>query len=244
MGAMAALPVLDDAPSSPFPPASRAWREPNGLLCAGGDLSVERLLRAYRRGIFPWYMPGEPILWWCPNPRCVFDTATLRAAPRLRRWLRRSSWQVRADLAFAAVIDGCAAPRDGDGATWISAEMRAAYVELHRVGVAHSIEVRDGVDLVGGLYGVALGRMFFAESMFSARSNGSKVALLALARRLAQWGFPLIDAQVPNRHLTSLGAQLMPRPAFIDRVAELTARPEPLGPWTERFGGLAATEMG
>ena len=181
------LPRLGADPDSPFPPLRSALREPDGLLAVGGDLSPARLLNAYRHGIFPWFSPGEPILWWSPDPRVVFDTAAFRLSRRFRRELRRSEWTLSADTDFAAVMRACAdIPRAGqDGGTWIGEEMLAAYGELHRLGHAHSIEVRDGGQLVGGLYGVAIGRMFFGESMFSAASGGSKLALAALARTLA-----------------------------------------------------------
>lgn len=227
-----------------FPPASQALDDPNGLLAVGGDLSVPRLLAAYRAGVFPWYSHGQPILWWTPDPRMVFRTDGLRLSSRFRRRLRASTWIVRADTAFDAVIDACAhIPRDGQRGTWITPAMRRAYSNLHRLGHAHSIEVFDGERLVGGLYGVSMGAMFFAESMFSAESGGSKVALAALAHRLRAWEWPLIDAQVENDHLSSLGAQAMPRPEFLKRVAALVASPWPPGAWTARFGTLNASAL-
>lgn len=232
-----------------FPPAEGAMREPNGLLAVGGDLSVPRLLAAYRAGVFPWYSHGQPILWWTPDPRMVFRTDGVRLSSRFRRALRASPWIVRADTGFDAVIDACAnTPRAGQRGTWITPAMRRAYSTLHRLGHAHSIEVfdagqSDGERLVGGLYGVAIGAMFFAESMFSADSGGSKVALAALARRLAVWEWPLIDAQVENDHLVSLGATTMPRREFLARVAPLVASPWPPGPWTARFGTLNASTL-
>lgn len=231
-------------PGSPFPPAGEALQEPDGLLAVGGDLSPARLLEAYRNGIFPWYSEGQPILWWSPATRMVFRPEAVHLSRRFRRSLRNSDWTVRADTAFAAVIDACAAPRgrDNDGA-WILPEMRAAYRELHRLGHAHSIEVFAGELLVGGLYGVAIGRMFFAESMFSARSGGSKAALGALALKLREWGWPLFDAQLDNRHLRSLGAEAWPRPRFLAEVARLVAEPGPPGPWTARFGTLPAATL-
>lgn len=234
--------ILDD--DLAFPPASQAMREPNGLLAVGGDLSVPRLLAAYRAGIFPWYSHGQPILWWTPDPRMVFRTDGVRLSSRFRRGLRASTWTVRADTAFDAVIDACAhIPRAGQRGTWITPAMRRAYSTLHRLGHAHSIEVFDGERLVGGLYGVAIGAMFFAESMFSAESGGSKIALAALARRLHAWEWPLIDAQVENDHLASLGATTMPRAEFLARVAPLVASPWPPGPWTARFGTLNAAAL-
>lgn len=220
------LPWLGDAPDAGFPSPESALREPDGLLAVGGDLSPIRLLDAYRRGIFPWFSEGEPPLWWCPDPRAVFRTDRVATSRRFRRSLRRSTWQVRADADFGRVVAACAdIPRRGQGGTWITAEMQDAYVELHRLGHAHSIETYDGEELVGGLYGVAIGRMFFGESMFSARPDGSKVALAALAHVLHARGWPLIDAQVGNAHLETLGVEFWPRPRFLDAVAELTAAP-------------------
>ncbi|MET0892798.1 MAG: leucyl/phenylalanyl-tRNA--protein transferase [Pseudoxanthomonas sp.] len=234
--------LLDPDPDSPFPPASQALREPDGLLAMGGDLRPARLLNAYRQGIFPWYSDGQPLLWWTPDPRMVLFTDAVRLSSRFRRGLRSSPWQVRADTAFADVVAACAmAPRPGQDGTWITAEMQAAYLELHRLGHAHSVEVFDGGRLVGGIYGVAIGRMFFGESMYSGASGGSKVALAALAHRLRGWGWPLIDAQVENPHLLTLGAESLPRPVFLAWVQELTARPGTKGRWTDRFGCLPAS---
>lgn len=219
------VPWLEHDANAPFPPVSRALREPNGLLAAGGDLSVARLLRAYAHGAFPWFMPGEPILWWSPDPRCVFRTDAMHVPRRLARTLRKLPWRVEANRRFAAVIDACAAPRDGHGGTWITAEMRRAYLALHAAGHAHSVEVLAGDRLVGGLYGVAVGRAFFAESMYSAERHASKVALLALAARLAALGRPLIDAQVASLHLYTLGAELMPRAEFAEACGVLCRTP-------------------
>ena len=246
MAAMTSRPfLLGDDPHAPFPPAERALRRPDGLLAVGGDLSPPRLLAAYRNGIFPWYSRGDPILWWSPDPRAVFPTDAVRLSSRFRRELRRSRWQARADTAFDAVLDACATTaRPGQDGTWILPEMRLAYSRLHRLGHAHSIEVYDGGGvLVGGLYGVAVGRMFFGESMFSAHSGGSKVALAALARRLRGWGWPLLDAQVANPHLSSLGAQAWPRPRFLSEVARLVADPGREGAWTGAFGVLEAASL-
>ena len=240
------LPALSSDPTAPFPPARTARVDPDGLLAMGGDLSPARLINAYRHGIFPWYSHGQPILWWCPDPRTVFDTGQVRLSSKFRRQLRRSDWTVTADTAFAEVIRQCAAtPREGQDGTWITPEMIAAYDTLHRLGHAHSVEVFDGDDrLVGGLYGVAIGRMFFGESMYSAASGGSKVALAGLARQLSAWGWPLMDAQVENVHLLSLGAQLWPREAFLAQVENLTGLDAPAGPWTARFGRLPARDLG
>ena len=235
---------LGDDPHAPFPPVSHALREPDGLLAAGGDLSPTRLLDAYAHGIFPWYSEGQPILWWSPDPRMLFRSDGVHLSSRFRRSLRGSRWQACADTAFEAVIDACAGiPRAGQRGTWITPEMRAAYVALHRLGHAHSVEVFDDSRLVGGVYGVAIGRMFFGESMFSIASGGSKVALAALAQRLRQWGWPLIDAQVENAHLLRLGAQSWPRERFVGAIGELCRQPAAPGPWTDRFGRLPAAEL-
>lgn len=232
---------LDDASDAPFPPAETALRDPDGLLALGGDLSPVRLLNAYTGGIFPWFSEGQPLLWWSPDPRMVFRTDAVHLSSRFRRTLRQSAWTLRADTCFAAVVDACAAsPRPGQDGTWITAGMRDAYVELHRLGFAHSVEVFDGAQLVGGIYGVAIGRMFFGESMFSAASGGSKVALAGLAQHLAARGWPLIDAQVENEHLLSLGAEHWPRARFLDLVRAQVRLDEPAGSWTERFGDVAA----
>lgn len=242
------LPALGASPDAPFPPARHALAEPEGLLAMGGDLHPTRLLNAYRHGIFPWYSEGEPILWWCPDPRVVFRTESFRLSSRFRRDLRRSTWAIRADTAFADVLAACAdTPRRGQDGTWITPQMREAYLELHRLGHAHSIEVFDregpGGRLVGGLYGVAVGRMFFGESMVSLASGGSKAAFGALSYRLREWGWPLIDGQVENPHLMSLGAERWPRPRFLGDVRRLTERPGRNDRWTEAFGVLAATDL-
>lgn len=236
--------LLSPDPAAPFPPAEMALRQPDGLLAIGGDLAPQRLLNAYRHGIFPWFSEGQPILWWSPDPRTVFRTDGVRLSSRFRRSLRHSDWIVRADTRFADVISACAnVPRPGQDGTWITAGMQAAYVELHRLGHAHSVEVFDADQLVGGIYGVAIGRMFFGESMFSGESGGSKVALAALARRLDEWGWPLIDAQVENDHLLGLGAESWPRGRFLQVVAEQTALPASTGLWAEPFGGLPARAL-
>ena len=234
------IPWLPADPAAPFPPLALARREPDGLLAAGGDLSPTRLLSAYRGGIFPWFGPGEPILWWSPDPRCVFDTRAMHEPRRLRRWRRGCDYLLEADRDFDAVVAACAAPRGGEAGTWILPEMRAAYGRLHEAGHAHSIEVRapDG-RLVGGLYGVAIGRMFFAESMFSAETNASKLALLGLGWTLAEWGWPLIDAQVRSAHLETLGARMMARDTFAAAVARLVAHDPGHTGFRERFGQRA-----
>jgi len=215
-----------------FPPVETALTDPNGLLAMGGDLSVERLLDAYRHGIFPWFNPGEPILWWSPDPRMVLVPGEIRVTRSLAKRIRNAGFKVRFDTAFADVMRACAAPREGAGGTWISPAMIAAYARLFDAGYAHSVETwRDG-QLVGGLYGVAIGRMFFGESMFSREPDASKVALVRLARQLQQWGFGLIDCQMETAHLASLGARTMPRAVFTERLAELVNLQHRLGPWT------------
>ncbi len=236
---------LPDDPNAPFPDAALALREPDGLLAVGGDLSPARLLNAYRSGVFPWYSDGQPILWWSPDPRMVFRTDGVHLSSRFRRQLRGSGWTLRADTAFDAVVSACAAaPRPGQSGTWITREMATAYGRLHRLGHAHSVEAFDGSTLVGGIYGVAVGCMFFGESMFSARPGGSKAALAGLAGLLAGWGWPLIDAQVENAHLVRLGGEPMPRAAFLEHVHALSRMPGRAGSWSgamgERPAGLVA----
>jgi leucyl/phenylalanyl-tRNA--protein transferase len=216
-----------------FPPLATALREPNGLLAAGGDLSPRRLLEAYRRGIFPWFSEGDPILWWSPDPRMVLAPAELKVSRSLAKTLRNKPYEVRFDTAFDAVIRACAAPREGEPGTWITAEMRAAYDRLHRLGYAHSVETWIDGELAGGLYGVAIGRMFYGESMFSRARDASKIALAHLARRLQEAGFGLIDCQMRTEHLASLGAREIPRAAFQRAVGELVDYPGRPGPWTD-----------
>ena len=236
--------LLDTDPASPFPDPALALREPDGLLAVGGDLHPARLLNAYRAGVFPWYSEGQPLLWWSPDPRTVFRTDGVHLSRRLRRQLRGNGWTLRADTAFAQVVAACAsAPRPGQDGTWITAQMQAAYLALHRLGQAHSLEVWDGPRLAGGIYGVAVGRMFFGESMFSAVSGGSKAALAGLAHVLRGWGWPLIDAQVENDHLLRMGATSMPRAAFLAEVARQVALPDAPGPWTDRVGALQVADL-
>lgn len=225
------LPQLDpDAPDC-FPDPRDALADPNGLLAFGGDLSPQRLIAAYSRGIFPWFGKGEPILWWSPDPRCVFRTETMRINRSLRRQLAGKSWRVSADRAFEQVIRACAAPRSRDSGTWIVPAMIDAYVALHRRGHAHSVEVWEGEQLIGGIYGVAVGRLFCGESMFSARSGGSKLALMTLARLLRSLGVPLIDAQVANAHTLGLGAMEISREDFLHEAERLVQLPSPVGSW-------------
>jgi leucyl/phenylalanyl-tRNA--protein transferase len=240
---MIRLPFLDMDRPDAFPPVERARRAPDGLLAAGGDLSPERLLAAYRRGIFPWYSDGQPILWWSPATRAVFDTANMHVPRRLARWLRGCDWTIRADSAFAEVMRACAAPRAYTHGTWITGDMLAAYVRLHALGIAHSVEVWDRDRLAGGIYGIAIGRMFYGESMFSAATNGSKVALLALCRGLRESGIPLLDAQVASDHLFTLGAREMARADFCASVAALAEDAAIEGSWRERFAAIRPADL-
>ena len=210
-----------------FPDPRNALTEPNGLLAFGGDLSPQRLIAAYTRGIFPWYSEGDPLLWWSPDPRCVFATDAVHRSHSLAKFMRKSGWRWSIDRAFGDVVRACAAPRAQQPGTWITPDMLAAYTRLHSLGYAHSLEVWDGDALAGGLYGVAVGRMFSAESMFSRRANGSKLALHALAHALRERGFPWIDAQVCNPHLSRMGAQTMSRTRFLVELARLTADTAP-----------------
>ena len=256
---------LQNAPF--FPPVETALAEPNGLLAMGGDLSLARLLDAYRHGIFPWFNPGEPILWWSPDPRMVLVPGGVRVTRSLAKRIRNAGFEVRVDTAFVEVMRACAAPRPPGGrvsggvlpagaaprppggrvsggvlpagaapredapGTWISPAMIAAYTRLFEAGYAHAVETwRDGV-LVGGLYGVAIGRMFYGESMFSREPDASKVALVRLARQLRRWEFGLIDCQMETPHLASMGARTMPRAAFTARLSELVNLPHLPGPW-------------
>ncbi len=214
-----------------FPAVETALREPNGLLAMGGDLSVECLLDAYRHGIFPWFNPGEPILWWSPDPRMVLRPDEVRVTRSLAKRIRNGGFEVRVDTAFADVMRACAAPREDAAGTWISPAMVAAYTRLHHAGYAHSVETWHAGELVGGLYGVAIGRMFYGESMFSRVADASKVALVRLARQLQRWEFGLIDCQMETAHLASLGARTLPRAAFTARLAELVNLPHHPGPW-------------
>ena len=230
---MIRLPLLDANLPEAFPAPEQALTAPNGLLAFGGDLSAPRVLAAYRRGIFPWFSAGEPILWWSPDPRCVMHTDRLRINRSLRRQLSRKQWRLTADHAFAKVMRACAAPRDDDSATWITPDMIDAYVRLHSLGHAHSVEVWEGEQLVGGIYGLAIGRLFCGESMFSAQSGGSKLALIGLAQLLRGIGFPLIDTQVANAHTLSLGAEEIPRAIYLEEIARLVVLPGRVGKWAD-----------
>jgi len=204
-----------------FPPVTQALKSPNGLLAAGGDLSAPRLLEAYRHGIFPWFSAGDPILWWSPDPRMVLFPSEFKLSPSLRKTLRQGRYEVLTDSAFEQVMRACAAPRDGANGTWILDEMIQAYCELHRMGYAHSVEVWMEGELVGGLYGVCIGRMFYGESMFSRKTDTSKIALAHLCKQLELWDFGMIDCQMNTPHLASLGAREIPRKEFIARLETL-----------------------
>ncbi len=228
------IPWLADSPE--FPPVETALTEPNGLLAAGGALDPDWLLAAYRRGIFPWYSPGEPILWWSPDPRLVLEPARIRISRSLRRTLRRHCFEVRFDTAFAEVVSACAAPRPGQRGTWITPAMRRAYRRMHELGHAHSVETWADGRLVGGLYGIAVGRAFFGESMFSRESDASKVALAHLARFLETRGFGMIDCQMTTSHLLSLGASEISRADFCVEISRLTSEGLSPGPWPPDAG--------
>jgi leucyl/phenylalanyl-tRNA--protein transferase len=223
------IPRLND--SNAFPPVELALRSPNGLLAAGGDLSVPRLLAAYRHGIFPWFNAGEPILWWSPDPRMVLIPGEFKISRSLGKTLRNGRYEVRFDTAFEQVMRACAAPREGASGTWIHEGMIEAYCALHELGYAHSVETWLDGELVGGLYGIAIGRMFYGESMFSRRTDASKIALAHLARQLDRWQFGMIDCQMNTPHLASLGAREIPRSEFVRRLGQLTAMPGVPSPW-------------
>jgi leucyl/phenylalanyl-tRNA--protein transferase len=234
-----------------FPPVERALREPNGLLAAGGDLAPARLLEAYRHGIFPWFSAGDPILWWSPDPRMVLYPQEFKTSRSLRKTLAKKHYEVRTDTAFEQVMQACAAPRNGQHGTWIHPEMIAAYTELHHMGYAHCVEVwmpktaamsqfqaagsqhgiANELELVGGLYGMAIGRMFFGESMFSRRADASKIALAHLCAQFRRWNFGMIDCQMNTSHLASLGAREVPRKEFIARLQELVHYAHRESPW-------------
>ncbi len=226
------LPWLDPRDDGqPFPLPDRALTEPDGLLAAGGSLVPRRLLRAYRQGIFPWYSAGQPILWWSPNPRLVLFPESVNLSRSLRQTLKKGRFTLTTDAAFEAVITACAGPRAGQNGTWITPEMNRAYCRLHRLGHAHSVETWHQGELVGGLYGVAVGQVFFGESMFSLMSDASKAALVLLAAQLRRWGFALIDCQVRTEHLARMGAVEIARATFsqlLDRYCPQSGRD---GPW-------------
>ena len=206
--------------NEPFPPISKALKQPNGLLCAGGVLDADKLVEAYSRGIFPWFSEGDPILWWSPDPRMVLFPGELKISRSLRKAAARGTFDTRYDTAFRQVMEACAEPRDGQGGTWIVPEIIDAYTALHERGLAHSVESWRDDKLVGGLYGVSLGRAFFGESMFARETDASKVALVRLVERLAAEGCRVIDCQQATAHLASLGAREIPRATFAQLVRE------------------------
>ena len=219
-------------PRTPFPPLDSAMDEPNGLLAASPDLTPERLVEAYRRGIFPWYSGDQPVLWWSPDPRMVLFTDAFRVARSLRRVVKEERFTIRADTAFRAVMEGCATiNRPGQSGTWITPAVVDAYCALHERGCAHSVEAWNGGRLVGGLYGVALGRMFFGESMFADEADASKVALVHLVAMLRARGFPMIDCQQETAHLARFGARPVPRKAFAEDLAALVNSAAPDSAW-------------
>ena len=222
------LPWLSD--DDPLPDVERALTRPNGLLAAGGGLSVRRLVEAYSRGCFPWYSEGEPVLWWSPDPRMALVPAELHVPRSLERRLRRGDFRITADRAFAEVIAGCAEPRD-DGGTWITGEMITAYERLHAAGYAHSVEAWQDDLLVGGLYGVGLGRAFFGESMYTRVPDASKAAFVTLVRVFVERGVGLIDCQMKTEHLARFGAREIPRAEFLRRLRELVSRDAPPDLW-------------
>lgn len=227
-----------DADPQALPHPDRALRHPNGLLAAGGRLDRDWLLHAYRHGIFPWFGPDDPILWWSPDPRAVLRVGTLRVSRSLRKTVARAPFELTADTAFTRVIRGCGEPRSSGHGTWITASMREAYAQLHREGWAHSFEAWQDGRLVGGLYGVCIGRVFFGESMFTRSRDASKVAFVAAMSFLARMDIELVDCQVPSAHLTSLGAVELPRTDFLAELARLTQYTDAPGSWSMQFAAL------
>ncbi len=225
--------LSEDDPPDAFPPVASALREPDGLLAAGGDLGAGRLLAAYRRGIFPWYEDGQPLLWWSPDPRCVFLPGDYHVSRRLRRDLRRSAAELRFNTAFDEVVRACAGPRRYAQGTWITSAMIEAYAKLFDDGWAHSIEVWEDGTLAGGLYGVIIGRAMFGESMFSKRPNASKLALLSVAQLLDDGTLGLLDCQMQSPHLVSLGASNIPRAAFVGLLDGLCEPPARFENWPD-----------
>ena len=214
-----------------FPPLDKALIEPNGLLAAGGDLSPERLLVAYSQGVFPWFNEDDPILWWSPDPRMVLFPAELKVSRSLNKRLRKGGYDIRSDSEFSQVMQACAEPRKGQSGTWIHPEMVAAYVALHELGLAHSVEIWREDTLIGGLYGIAIGKMFFGESMFSRETDASKVAFVHLVRQLESREFGMIDCQMKTSHLASFGAREIPRKEFSQQLDKLIINPAQVGKW-------------
>jgi leucyl/phenylalanyl-tRNA--protein transferase len=218
------LPILDpQSPNQIFPAIETALTEPDGLLAAGGCLSSQRIINAYKQGIFPWYSPGEPILWWSPNPRLVLFPENLYISHSLRKTIRKGTFSLTYDQSFAQVMQYCAAPREEDAGTWITEEMYQSYTQLYQQGIAHSVEAWFDDELVGGLYGIAIGQVFFGESMFHKKTNASKVAFCYLVQQLSEWGYRLIDCQVHTHHLSSLGAEEINRANFSSLIKQYCA---------------------
>ena len=228
------IPWLDSDTVS-FPPPNQALAEPNGLLAAGGGLSVEWLTTAYRQGIFPWYEAGQPILWWSPDPRLILTPDAFRISRSLNKLLKKHEYMVSFDTSFSQVVHRCGAIGRGEAETWITSDMVLAYTNMHKSGLAHSVEIWSNDSLVGGLYGVALGKVFFGESMFSLEDNTSKLALCYLTRHLKEWGFELIDCQVSSEHLITLGAINISREEYNCKLAELTSTKDRIGKWEINF---------
>ena len=216
---------------TPFPEIDTALASPNGLLAVGGDLSQSRLLEAYGKGIFPWYVDQEPVLWWCPNPRMVIFPKKLKVSRSLNKIWRQKRFTISMDKAFPMVLENCRLPRKGVSDTWITEDMANAYKMLHADGYAHSIEIWESEDLVGGLYGVSIGRAFFGESMFSKQANASKIAMIALAKQLINWNFEVIDCQISSEHLKTMGGIEISRQKFALLLARLVNYPSKLGMW-------------
>lgn len=234
-------PLLGPDPNTPFPPAQSALAEPDGLVCVGGDLAPQRLVNAYASGLFPWFNEGQPILWWSPSKRMVFRSDGVHLSKRFRRQFRLSDWEIRYDTDFEAVLAQCAEiPRGGDHGTWITSAMRRAYCHLHELGYAHSVEVWSRQRLVGGLYGVSVGTAFHAESMFSAESGGSKLAMAALGQQLLHLGWPWFDAQVENDHLHRMGGELWPRDRFLAKFLPRAANRSPSPRWAAQQWSVPA----
>jgi leucyl/phenylalanyl-tRNA---protein transferase len=225
--------LLDDHPGAPFPDVSLAEIEPNGLLAVGGDLSPQRIINAYLQGIFPWFSEGEPILWWSPDPRTVLYPEKIKVSRSLRKTLRKQQFQVSFDHDFKGVIKACSEPRDSSPGTWLIPEMIDAYHRQHELGLAHSVEVWQDGSLVGGLYGMAIGAVFFGESMFSRVPDSSKIALVHLSHSLLGWGYKMIDCQVYTQHLASLGAEEVPRHTFCHNLTQWTRLAGRKGSWAD-----------
>lgn len=223
--------ISSDDPPQTFPDVSEACTEPDGLLAAGGDLSAERLLYAYQHGIFPWYSEDQVILWWSPDPRCILMPDQFHVSRRLKRELRNCDYQFSFNQEFTDVVAACAAKRSSQDGTWITTDMATAYCDLHTDGWAHSVEIWHQDELIGGLYGIAIGRIFFGESMFSRSKNASKIAMLALNQQLLQHRFRLLDCQVSSQHLLTLGARMIPRPEFQDLLESACNPPAQVIKW-------------